>query len=71
MPFTVKVNPAAPAIADDGESQLTVGSGLLVLKVAAEEVPPPGVGLDTVTLMLPAEAMSAEVTEAVSCVPLT
>ncbi len=41
------------------------------MKVWALDVPPPGVPLKTVTLAVPAVAMSAAVMEAVSCVLLT
>src|SRR5712691_3487938 len=43
----------------------------LVVKVAAPEVPPPGAGLNTVTLDVPTLLMSAAVIWAASCVPLT
>jgi hypothetical protein len=35
-----------------------VGTGLLIVKVWALEVPPPGAGVNTVTWAVPANAMS-------------
>ena len=70
-PFTVKVNPAAPAFALGGESEVIDGTGSLMGRLTAAEVPPPGAGLATVTLADPAVAISAAVICAVSCVPLT
>jgi hypothetical protein len=49
-PFTVKVKPTPPAVALDGEMLVMAGTGLLTAKAMAFEVPPPGVGLFTVTL---------------------
>ena len=43
----------------------------LIVKVAAPDVPPPGAGLNTVTLDVPTLPMSAAVTCAASCVPPT
>jgi hypothetical protein len=61
VPFTVNVNAAPPAVAELGASPLVVGTGLLlalIVNVCALEVPPPGVGLNTVTDAVPAIAMS-------------
>jgi hypothetical protein len=71
VPFTVRVNAAPPAVAPFGDSEVIVGAGLLIVKVCAPEVPPPGAGLVTVTFTGPAVAMSAAVIEAVTCVALT
>ena len=71
VPFTVSVNAAPPAIAPAGLKLVAVGAGLLTEKVSAADVPPPGVGVNTVTGTLPAVAMSATVIAAVSCVELT
>ena len=69
VPFTVRVKPAPPAALLAGERPVVVGTGLLIVKVrAGVEVPPPGEGLNTVTLAVPAVAMSAAVMSAVSCV---
>jgi hypothetical protein len=51
--------------------ELTVGAGLLIVNVLAADVPPPGVGVNTVTDVVPAVAISAAVIWAVSCVWLT
>ena len=59
VPNTVKANPAPPAVAELGDRLVVVGTGLLMVKVCAFDVPPPGVGLNTVTLAEPADAMSA------------
>ena len=69
VPFTVRVKPAPPAVADVGLRLVVVGTGLsgtLIVKVWELEVPPPGVGLKTVTLAVPAVAMSAAEIEAVT-----
>jgi hypothetical protein len=42
VPVTVSVNAAPPAVALVGESEVTVGAGLLTVKLRAFEVPPPG-----------------------------
>ena len=69
VPFTVRVKPAPPAVADEGLRVVVVGTGLsgtLIVKVWALEVPPPGVGLKTVTLAVAAVAMSAARIDAVT-----
>src|SRR5579871_1780654 len=73
VPFTVKVNAAVPAGALDGDNELTVGTelGAVIVKAAFPEVPPPGVGLNTVTCAVPAVAMSVAEIAACNCVPLT
>jgi hypothetical protein len=45
-----------------GESVVIVGAGLFTVNVKFAEVPPPGGGLVTDTLNVPAVAMSAAVT---------
>ena len=47
-----------PTAAVLGEIEVSVGAGLLIVNVEALEVPPPGVGLKTVTGAVPAVAMS-------------
>src|SRR5687768_5009665 len=54
-----------------GEIELNVGAGLLIVNVLAAEVPPPGVGVKTVTEAVPAVAMSAAEICACSWVLLT
>ena len=65
---------APPAAADDGLILVMAGSGLsagLMVKVTPFDVPPPGAGLKTVNVAVPAEAMSAALMLAVNCVPDT
>jgi hypothetical protein len=71
VPFAVSVKAVPPAIAPAGLKLVRVGAGLLTAKLSAAEVPPPGVGVNTVIGTLPAVAMSAAVIAAVSCVALT
>ena len=59
VPLTVRANAEPPAMALAGLRLVIVGAGLLIEKVAALDVPPPGAGLKTVTLADPAVAMSA------------
>ena len=47
------------------------GGAAEIVKVCKADVPPPGVGLNTVTCTLPAAATSAAGMAAVSCVALT
>jgi len=70
-PVTVMVNPGSPAIAEFGETEVTPGEGLLMEKVNGEDVPPPGVGLNTVIGTVPVVAMSPAGTAAVIDVALT
>jgi hypothetical protein len=70
-PFTVSVKPALPASALEGEIVLIVGEGLLIVNVCAPDVPPPGVGLKTVTFTVPPVATSLAGIAAVNCVLLT
>ena len=71
VPLTVRVNPAPPAVADEGESEVMEGVGLLTVNVFPVEVPPPGAGLKTVMVGVPAVAMSVAGIEAVSWVEET
>jgi hypothetical protein len=74
LPVTVRVKADPPAVAELGEMEVRVGDGLvaaLMVKVTAEEVPPPGVGLKTVALAVPAAAMSDAGIAAVSWVEET
>jgi hypothetical protein len=74
VPFTVRVKAAVPAVADDGDSEVMPGTGLaapLMVKLELPEVPPPGVGFNTVTWAVPALAMSAARMAACNCVALT
>src|ERR1700724_1092288 len=49
-PFTVSVKPAEPTVLLEGESEVSTGTGLLMVKVSALLGPPPGAGFDTVML---------------------
>src|SRR6267143_5645078 len=71
LPVSVSVKPAPPTIALDGDSVVSVGAGLLIVKVCAAEVPPPGAGVTTVTEAVPVAAMSAAGIAAVSWVAFT
>ena len=54
VPLTVRVNEEPPAVALFGEVLVRCGTGLLTVKLNPLEVPPPGVGLNTVTVAVPA-----------------
>jgi hypothetical protein len=69
-PLTVSVNAVEPATALEGESELIVGTALSIVKETAFDVPP-GAGFVTVTLTVPAVAISAAVIAAVNFVVLT
>jgi hypothetical protein len=71
VPLTVSGKAAPPATMPVGLSEVIVGAGLLTVKLAAVEVPPPGAGFVTVTGTIPAVAMSPAGMDAVSCVALT
>jgi len=73
VPLTVKVNPAAPAVALAGVKEDTLGTGLagVIERVAVLEVPPPGAGLTTVIPAEPEVAMADAGTSAVTRVALT
>jgi hypothetical protein len=61
IPATVKVNAGLPAYAVAGESELIVGigfGGALIVKLSPLDVPPPGAGLPTVILAMPAVVRS-------------
>ena len=50
VPFTVRVKVGLPAMAEVGAMLARTGSGLSTVKVDPAEVPPPGVGVKTVTV---------------------
>jgi len=74
-PLTVSVSAPEPAVALAGCSVLIAGTGLfaaaLMVNVSAFDVPPPGVGLVTLTAGVPTLATSVARIAAVSCVPFT
>jgi hypothetical protein len=57
-PFTVSVKAGPPCVALLGESELIAGTGLLMVKVIAFDVPPPGAAFTTVTEAVPAVLIS-------------
>src|SRR5437016_13000009 len=60
-PISVIVVSGEPASPPVGEMVLSVGAGLVIAKLTAVEVPPPGGGVTTRTEMLPALASWAAV----------
>ena len=66
VPVAVNVNPAVPVVLEVGLIVLKVGTGLLTDKGRDVDVPPPGVGLNTVIGKLPPAATSAAVIWAVN-----
>jgi hypothetical protein len=67
-PATDRVNPALPATAEDGSINPMDGTGFgaVIVNDTEFEVPPPGLGLTTVTLADPAEATSLAGIDAVN-----
>ena len=57
-PLRVSTMLPEPAVALGGETDVTLGAGLLMVKASALEVPPPGPGFTTVTCATPAIVMS-------------
>jgi ABC-type thiamin/hydroxymethylpyrimidine transport system permease subunit len=57
--MTVTVRLAAPAVADDGLSDLTVGTWFVTVKMAVLDVPPPGAGFLIVISNVPAVTKEA------------
>ena len=58
VPLAVRVKPASVAVDVVGDMEVRVGAGFaaaVIVKVAEPEVPPPGVGLKTVTEAVPVE----------------
>jgi len=64
VPVIVSVGEVLTSV-DDGEIVMMVGTGLFIVKVCGEDVPPPGVGVTTVTEEVPAVAISPAGTTAV------
>lgn len=49
MPVTVKVKSGPPTGTLGGDREMSAGRGTVILKLLVLDVPPPGVGLNTVT----------------------
>src|SRR5207247_2555821 len=71
VPFTVRDKGLPPVLAGLTSVAPRGGTGLLTVNVSAPEVPPPGVGENTVTDAVPAVATSLAGIAARNCVPLT
>lgn len=74
VPVTVSANAGPPEVTGLGLNAVISGfgfGGVVIVKIAAFDVPPPGGAVKTVILALPAVAISAVVTCAVNCVLLT
>jgi len=61
VPVTVKVKAAPPDNNVLGFSDVAVGTGLSIVNVNGLLVPPPGAGVVTVTMAVPAAAISEAV----------
>ena len=76
VPVRVMVNPGSPAVAVLGVMLLRLGTGFgsigadPIVKIWADEVPPPGAGLNTVTVAVPEEIKSLDEMLAVRLVGL-
>src|SRR5215470_7844141 len=73
VPVTARVNCPPPARTGFGLSAVIAGVGFgggVTCRMAAADVPPPGVGVNTVMLAAPGLGMFAEVILAVNCVAL-
>ena len=73
LPFTVSVNAGLLEAMVEGDNAAIAGTGFvaIIVKASALEAPPPGAGLTTVTLAVPAVVASEAGTSAVSCEALT
>ena len=72
VPVRVNVKAAPPAMAELGAIEVSVGAeAALIVNDRLPDVPPPGAGFVTVTVAVPAVAISAAVIAAVNCVALT
>ncbi len=65
-PFTIRLKSAEPALTDEGTRPVINGTGLTTVTVCEFDVPPPGVGFDTVTKAVPPDVISVSLTMAVS-----
>ena len=72
VPVRVNVKAAPPTVAEAGAIEVSVGpETALIVNDRLPDVPPPGAGFVTVTVAVPAVAISAAVIAAVNCVALT
>jgi len=72
VPVRVNVKAAPPTVAEVGTREVSVGpEAALIVNDRLPDVPPPGAGFVTVTVAVPAVAISAAVIAAVNCVALT
>jgi len=72
VPVRVNVKAAPPTVADAGAREVRVGAeAALIVNDRLPDVPPPGAGFVTVTVAIPAAAISAAVIAAVNCAALT
>ena len=72
VPVRVNVKAAAPTVPEVGAREVSAGAeAALIVNDRLPDVPPPGAGFDTVTVVLPAVAISAALIAAVNCVALT
>ena len=72
VPVRVNVKAAPPTVAEVGAREVRVGAETgLIVNDRLPDVPPPGAGFVTVTVAVPAVAISAAVIAAVNCVALT
>jgi hypothetical protein len=71
VPVTLTESPLLPAGALAGARPAIAGTGFVTEKLNAPEVPPPGAGVVTVTVRVPALATSAAVSCAVRLVAET
>ena len=58
LPFSVSVNARPAAVAELGDSEVSTGTGVVIVNVSVFDVPPPGVGLITSTDAMPKKARS-------------
>jgi len=68
VPFTVKVKPDPPAVVEVGEMEVVVGTGFKTTNAVDVAEPPPGAGLVSTIVEVPAVAVSVVVSDMVSCV---
>ena len=70
-PSIVIVDVIAPTITVEGDTELIVGTGLLIVNVTALDAPPPGAGFTITICAVSPSARSATVSATCSWVELT